>query len=88
MENPEAAQGFEEVGNLLDIQGENSLRVRGYQNATHTIRDLSALPARMPPEKVVDLDGIGKDDSDHSPHRRPAPPPGLAQAILGGGRGT
>jgi DNA polymerase (family 10) len=61
MENPEVAQVFEEVADLLDIQGENPFRVRAYQNAARTIRDLSAPLAQMPPEELVELDGIGKD---------------------------
>jgi DNA polymerase (family X) len=61
MENPEVAQVFEEVADLLDIQGENPFRVRAYRNAARTIRDLSGRLAEMPPEKLEDLDGIGKD---------------------------
>ena len=61
MENPEVAQVFEEVADLLDIQGENPFRVRAYRNAARTLRDLSAPLAQMPPEKLEDLDGIGKD---------------------------
>ena len=61
MENPEVAQVFEEVADLLDIQGENPFRVRAYRNAARTIRDLSAPLAQMPPERLEDLPGIGKD---------------------------
>jgi DNA polymerase (family 10) len=61
MENPEVAQIFEEVADLLDIQGENPFRVRAYRTAARTIRDLSASLAQMPPEKLPQLDGIGKD---------------------------
>jgi DNA polymerase (family 10) len=60
MENPEVAQVLEEVGDLLDIQGENPFRVRAYHNAARTIRDLSAPLAQMPEEKLQDLVGIGK----------------------------
>ena len=41
MENPEVAQVFEEVADLLEIQGANPFRVRAYRNAVRTIRDLS-----------------------------------------------
>jgi DNA polymerase (family X) len=62
MENPEVAQVFEEVADLLDIQGENPFRVRAYRNAARTLRDLSAPLAQLPPDKKLeDLDGIGKD---------------------------
>jgi DNA polymerase (family X) len=58
MENPEVAQVFEEVADLLDIQGENPFRVRAYRKAARTIRDLSESLAQVPPEKVQDLVGI------------------------------
>lgn len=61
MENPEVAQIFEEVADLLDIQGENPFRVRAYRNAARTIRDLSDRLAETPPEKLLKLRGIGKD---------------------------
>jgi DNA polymerase (family 10) len=61
MENPEVAQVFEEVADLLDIQGGNQFRVRAYRNAARTLRDLSAPLAQTPPEKFEDLAGIGKD---------------------------
>jgi DNA polymerase (family 10) len=61
VENPEVAQVFEEVADLLDIQGENPFRVRAYRNASRTIRDLSARLADMEPQFVVELGGIGKD---------------------------
>src|SRR5438128_7887264 len=61
MENPEVAQVFEEIADLLDIQGENPFRVRAYRNAARTIRDLSAPLAHLPPERLEDLDGIGQD---------------------------
>jgi DNA polymerase (family 10) len=61
MENPEVAQVFEEIADLLDIQGDNPFRVRAYRNAARTIRDLSVPLAQMTPEKLAELNGIGKD---------------------------
>jgi DNA polymerase (family 10) len=61
MEKREVAQVFEKVVDLLDIQGENPFRVLAYRNAARTIRDLPTPPAQTPPEKLEDLDGIGKD---------------------------
>jgi DNA polymerase (family 10) len=61
MENPEVAQLFEEVADLLDIQGANPFRVRAYRNAVRTIRDLSQPLAKMPAENLEHLTGIGKD---------------------------
>jgi DNA polymerase (family 10) len=63
MENPEVAQVFEEVADLLDIQGANPFRVRAYRNAARTINDLSERLAEMAEDakKLQGLDGIGKD---------------------------
>src|SRR5262245_51773233 len=64
MENPEVAQVFEEVADLLEIQGANPFRVRAYRTAARTIRDLSeplAEIANDPDRKLVDLTGIGAD---------------------------
>src|SRR5262245_32247565 len=64
MENPEVAQVFEEVADLLDIQGENPFRVRAYRNAAHALRDLAEPLAEMAhngQHKLEDLPGIGKD---------------------------
>jgi DNA polymerase (family 10) len=61
MENPEVAQVFDEVADLLDIQGANPFRVRAYRNAARTIRDLSKPLALTPRETLVELPGIGKD---------------------------
>jgi DNA polymerase (family 10) len=99
MENPEVAQVFEEVADLLDIQGENPFRVRAYRRAARTIRDLSAPLAQMSPEKMEELDGIGKDlagkirtilDSGDLPLRqqlRGQVPPGLSELITVPGLG-
>jgi DNA polymerase (family 10) len=64
MENPEVAQVFEEVADLLEIQGANPFRVRAYRNAARTIRDLGGRLADMlcdPARKLDELAGIGKD---------------------------
>ena len=84
MENPEVAQMFEEVADLLDIQGENPFRVRAYRNAARTIRDLS--------EPLVEDAGgeagravrhrqrPGRQDPNDSRNRRSAAPQGASQA--------
>ena len=61
MENPEVAQIFDEVADLLDIQGANPFRVRAYRNAARTIRDFSRPLAETPCERLAELPGIGKD---------------------------
>lgn len=65
MENPEVAQVFEEVADLLEIQNANPFRVRAYRNAARTIRDLSESLADTAAgdagDKLDELPGIGKD---------------------------
>src|SRR5262245_38700136 len=61
MENPEVAQVFEEVADLLEIRGENPFRVRAYRNAARTVRDLGEPLAETPEKELTKLPGIGKD---------------------------
>jgi DNA polymerase (family 10) len=61
MENPEVAQIFDEVADLLEIQGANPFRVRAYRNASRTIGDLSEPVSGMDPKRMETLAGIGKD---------------------------
>lgn len=64
MENPEIAQAFDEVVDLLELQQANPFRVRAYRNAARTIRDLSEPAAEIVANsgrKLEDLPGIGAD---------------------------
>lgn len=64
MQNSEIARQFEELADLLEIQGANPFRLRAYRNAARTI---SGLPesiediAKNAPKELLDLPGIGKD---------------------------
>lgn len=53
MQNPDIARLFQEVADLLEIQGENPFRVRAYRTAARTIADL--------PDPLVDLVREGSD---------------------------
>ncbi len=53
MENETIARCFEEIADILDIQGENPFRVRSYRNAARTIADL--------PENVAEIAKAGGD---------------------------
>ena len=64
MQNQHIADMFNEVADLLEIQGANSFRVRAYRNGARSlenlaesISDLLATPGRG----LDTLDGIGKD---------------------------
>ncbi|QDU07894.1 DNA polymerase/3'-5' exonuclease PolX [Gimesia aquarii] len=64
MQNSEIARQFEELADLLEIQGANPFRLRAYRNAARTI---SGLPesiediAKNTPKELQSLPGIGKD---------------------------
>ena len=64
MQNSDVAALFSELGDLLEIQGANSFRVRAYRNAARTIEGLpesvAAIVAGRPAD-LVKLEGIGKD---------------------------
>ncbi|MEE9132393.1 MAG: DNA polymerase/3'-5' exonuclease PolX [Gemmatimonadota bacterium] len=64
MENIDYAHVFEEISDLLEIQGANPFRVRAYRNAAQTIETLSQpLESLLEDEesRAEDLPGIGKD---------------------------
>ncbi|MCA9007025.1 MAG: DNA polymerase/3'-5' exonuclease PolX, partial [Planctomycetaceae bacterium] len=64
MQNSEIARQFEELADLLEIQGANPFRLRAYRNAARTI---SGLPdsiqdlVESDPQDLQELPGIGKD---------------------------
>jgi len=53
MTNPEIADSFDLIGDILDFQGANPFRVRAYRNGARTIRDYH--------EPLANLAGEGKD---------------------------
>jgi DNA polymerase (family 10) len=64
MENPEVAQAFDEIADLLELQEANPFRVRAYRNAARTLRDLTEPVAEIasdPARTLEDLPGIGED---------------------------
>ncbi len=64
MENIDYAHVFEEIADLLEIQGANPFRVRAYRNGARTIETLSQpLESLLEDEsaRLEDLPGIGKD---------------------------
>ena len=64
MQNQHIAAMFNEVADLLEIQGANSFRVRAYRNGARTLENLSESVADFlaTPDRGLDsLEGIGKD---------------------------
>src|SRR4051812_40858139 len=64
MQNQQIAMLFEELGDLLEIQGANSFRVRAYRNAARTVENLHESIAdilQATGRSLTELEGIGKD---------------------------
>ena len=61
--NADVAAIFEELADLLEIEGANPFRVRAYRFAARTLRDLSVEAATMVAqgEDLTNLPGIGQD---------------------------
>jgi len=62
IENIDIARIFEEVADLLEIQGSNPFRVRAYRTAARTVQGLAVPAASLAAEGTLDeLPGIGAD---------------------------
>lgn len=62
LENIDIARIFEEVADLLEIQGDNPFRVRAYRTAARTIQGLAVPVASLAAQGTLDeLPGIGED---------------------------
>jgi DNA polymerase (family 10) len=61
--NRDIAAKFDELADLLEIQGANAFRVRAYRNAARTIRDLPQTVAQLVRDgaDLTELPGIGDD---------------------------
>jgi DNA polymerase (family X) len=61
MENLAIARVLTEIGDLLEIKGENPFKIRAYRNAAETIVHESRRVAELTPVERLQLPGIGKD---------------------------
>lgn len=60
--NAEIADAFDELGDLLSIQGESPFRVRAYRRAARVVRSLPQELAELKAESDYDaIPGIGRD---------------------------
>lgn len=61
--NPDVAQAFDDLADLLELENANAFRVRAYRNAARLVRglgtEISTMLARG--DKLSDLPGIGDD---------------------------
>src|SRR5512137_3013779 len=62
MENKAIANLLYETADLLEIDGQDSFRIRSYRNAAQAIENLSQRVADLieEPKKVLEIPGIGK----------------------------
>ena len=61
MENVAIARVLAEIGDLLEIRGDNPFKVRAYRNASQVVRDCGERVAALSPADLRGLPGIGKD---------------------------
>jgi DNA polymerase (family 10) len=61
VDNKQIARVFGEIGDLLEIKGENAFRVRAYRTAADTVAAWGDPVARMDDKQLRDLPGVGKD---------------------------
>jgi len=61
VENPAIARVLAEIGDLLEIKGENPFKIRAYRNAADTITHLAERVAAFTPAERLGIPGIGKD---------------------------
>ena len=61
MDNLAIARVFAEIGDLLEIKGENPFKIRAYRNASETIVHTAERLATLSPAERLAIPGIGKD---------------------------
>ena len=64
MQNADIASVFQQLADLLEIDGANPFRIRAYRNAARTIEGLAESVSGIvddPARKLTDLSGIGRD---------------------------
>jgi DNA polymerase (family X) len=61
LDNLAIARVLAEIGDLLEIKGENPFKIRAYRNASETIAHSAERVADLPPAERLAIPGIGKD---------------------------
>ena len=61
MINPQVANVFHEIADLLELSGENPFRIRAYRRAAMNVEAIPKDVAAMSEEELQSLPGIGKD---------------------------
>jgi DNA polymerase (family 10) len=61
LDNLAIARVLAEIGDLLEIKGENPFKIRAYRNAAETVTHETRRVAGLTPAERLELQGIGKD---------------------------
>lgn len=61
MDNRTVAQVLAEIGDLLEIKGENTFKIRAYRSAADTVAAWGDAVARMDEAQLRELPGVGRD---------------------------
>ena len=61
MDNLAIARVLAEIGDLLEIKGENPFKIRAYRNAAETVAHTAERLADLTPAQRLAIPGIGKD---------------------------
>ncbi len=61
MKNQEIAAIFNDIADILEIQGENTFRIRAYRRAALNLESFSKDVAETPAEELREIPGIGQD---------------------------
>lgn len=64
MTNKEIAKTFQLLGDIMELHGENSFKIRSYQNAYIALRKLETPLSEMPREEIDAIKGVGKAIGD------------------------
>lgn len=64
MTNKEIAKTFQLLADIMELHGENSFKVRSYQNAYIALRKLETPLSEMPREEIDAIKGVGKAIGD------------------------
>lgn len=59
--NDQIAQIFDEIGDILEILGENVFRIRAYRRAAEAVRNVGLDLRELPEEELDNIPGVGKD---------------------------
>jgi DNA polymerase (family X) len=60
MTNKEIAETFQALGDIMELHGENTFKIRSYHNVYITLRKLDKPLSEMSDEEIVAIKGVGK----------------------------